>query len=372
MMMKPLTIFTAAVILSGCAAYATPSETLGDIQAQPAPPYAKDARGTACVAPGTWYDPLTKQTVPADQLIARMATKDVVLLGETHVVADHHRWQMQTIAQLYSQRPDMILGFEAFPRRVQGVLDRWVAGELSEQEFLTASDWNTVWKYDPAYYMPMFHFARLNRVPMVALNVDRALIREVSEKGWQAVPQALRRGIGDPAPASPEYLAMLGDVFGRHGSAKDQDNSAPQPPGLDNPMFANFVAVQQTWDRAMAEATATALNNAKKEGRNPRLVAIIGRGHMDHFYGVPEQLKDLNVKNVAVLTPWDRLRECTNLVSANGTPTADAVFGLEYSPDFFPPEKPKLGVMIEASDDGILVGKVLKDSIAEKAGLKKR
>lgn len=92
---------------------------------------------------------------------------------------------------------------------------------------------------------------------------------------------------------------------------------------------------------------------------------------MDHFYGIPEQLKTLNVKNVAVLTPWDRLRECSNLVKADGTPAADAVFGIEHSPDFFPPEKPKLGVMIEGSDDGILVGKVLKDSIAQDAGLQK-
>ena len=42
----------------------------------------------------------------------------MVLLGETHVIADHHRWHMQTVAQLYAQRPSMILGFEAFPRRV--------------------------------------------------------------------------------------------------------------------------------------------------------------------------------------------------------------------------------------------------------------
>lgn len=260
-MMKPLSIFTMAVILAGCMAHATPNPA--------AAKHGQDARGTACVAPGTWYDPASKRTVPADRLIRRMRHKDVVLLGETHVVADHHRWQMQTIAQLYAQRPDMILGFEAFPRRVQGALDRWVKGELSQQEFLKSSEWSTVWKYDPAFYMPLFHFARLNRVPMVALNVDRSLIREVSEKGWKAVPKAHKRGVGDPAPASPGYLAMLGSVYGRHGNANGDENGAPKAPGLHDPMFSNFVDVQQTWDRAMAEATATALNNAKNKAATP-------------------------------------------------------------------------------------------------------
>lgn len=363
MMIKPLTIFAACVVLAGCVAHATPHNAPNNT-----PPHDQEARGATCVPPGTWYDPATRRAVPADELIGRMKHKDVVLLGETHVVADHHRWQMQTIAQLFAQRPDMILGFEAFPRRVQGALDRWVAGDLSEAAFLKESDWNVVWKFDPAFYLPLFHFARINHVPMVALNVDRSLIREVSEKGWKDVPKAHKRGIGDPAPASPGYLAMLGSVYGQHGTPADTKSKAPS---LDDPMFAHFVDVQQTWDRAMAEAAATALDKARKEGRSPRLVAIIGRGHMDHFYGVPRQLKDLKVQNVAVLTPWDSMRACSDLVSQAGTPTADAVFGIAQTPDDFPPEKPKLGVMIERAEGGILIGKVLQDSIAQAAGLKK-
>ena len=57
-------------------------------------------------------------------LIADMARRDVVLLGEHHDEADHHRWQLHTLAALHAQRPRMVIGFEAFPRRVQPVLDR--------------------------------------------------------------------------------------------------------------------------------------------------------------------------------------------------------------------------------------------------------
>jgi len=368
MIHKIFPIAAVGLLLSGCVAHANPAQNPGK------PVHQKtdvELRGTECVSAGTWFDPATRKTVAADQVINRMRDKDIVLLGETHVIEDHHRWQVQTIAQLYAQRPDMILGFETFPRRVQNALDRWVAGELSEKEFLKESDWDTVWKFDASQYMPLFHFARLNRVPMVALNVDRALIREVSQKGWKGVPQKHKRGVGDPVPATPGYLAMLGSIYGHHDNASGELNGAPKAPGLEDPMFSNFVDVQLTWDRAMAEAADTALKDARATGRDPRMVAIIGRGHMDHFYGVPEQLKALGHKDVAVLTPWDGLRKCLDLQAEDGTPAADAVFGIEHTADMMEPDKPKLGVMIEGTDKGVRIGEVLEGSIGEAAGLKK-
>lgn len=360
-----------SLLLSGCIAHATPTHATKPDTGSATSEMNSQPHGTTCVAAGAWYDPAMRQTLAMDQVIARMRAQDIVLLGETHVIADHHRWQVQTIAQLYAQRPDMILGFEAFPRRVQGALDRWVAGKLSEREFLEQSDWDTVWKYDAEQYMPLFHFARLNRVPMVALNVDRSLIREVSQKGWNNVAQERKRGVGDPVPATPGYLAMLGSVYGHHDSANGKTNGAPKAPGLKDPMFSNFVDVQLTWDRAMAEAADTALKNARAQGRDPRMVAIIGRGHMDHYYGVPEQLKALGHQNVAVLTPWDRQRACDDLQAPDGTPAADAVFGIAHTADMMEADKPKLGVLIEGTDSGIRIDKVLEGSIGEAAGLKK-
>lgn len=338
--------------LAGCTAYADTRPALAD---QP----------QACVQPGTWFDPGGRQTLTTPQALARLKDTRVVLLGETHVIADHHRWHLQTVAQLYAQRPDMILGFEAFPRRVQPALDQWVAGDLSEDEFLKQSEWETVWRYDPQLYLPLFHFARLNHIPMVALNVDRALIGKVSKAGWKAVPQSDRLGIGDPAPASDAYVASLGEVYGQHDDGNGDKNGKPKAPGLDDPRFANFVDVQVTWDRAMAEATATALT-----GNNAQLVAVVGRGHMDYGYGIPHQLKDLGVTDVRVLVPWDKLRPCEELTQ--GAPPADLVYGLATTKDYLPREKdgPKLGVFIESADGGVLIKEIVKGSLAQSTGLK--
>ncbi len=130
-----------------------------------------------------------------------MAKKDVVLLGEQHDEDDDHRWQLQVLAALHAQRPDMVIGFEMFPRRAQPVLDDWVAGKLTVRQLLEQSQWDSVWKLPPELYLPLFQFARINRIPMVALNVDRKLTRAIAEKGWDAIPVAEREGVGRAAPA---------------------------------------------------------------------------------------------------------------------------------------------------------------------------
>lgn len=332
-------------------------------------PISKAATGT-CVTPGTWFDPGRGQTLTTPEALARVKKSRVVLLGETHIVPDHHRWHMQTVAQLYAQRPNMILGFEAFPRRVQPVLDAWIAGTLTEAQFIKKSEWETVWRYDVQLYMPLFHFARLNHIPMVALNVDRSLIAKVSKGGWNAVPKNERLGVGDSAPASDGYIKMLGESYGLHSNGNGGHNGAPMAPGLSDPRFAGFVDVQVTWDRAMAEATATALKAAAAQGQNPQLVAVIGRGHLDYGFGVPHQLAALNVNDVQVLAPWDKLRPCDDL--AKSPPPADLVFGLATTEDYLPGENhgPKLGVMIESTDGGVRIKDIVKGSIAERANLK--
>jgi len=316
-----------------------------------------------CVEAGTWYDPVTMAPVSTPQILDRLKDLDVVLLGETHTTNDHHRWQLQVMSQLYAAHSGLVLGFEAFPRSVQPVLDKWVAGDLSEADFLKLSNWETVWKFDAQLYMPLFHFARLNQVPMIALNVDRTFIHKVSKQGWNAIPQNERLGLGKRAAPSKDYLNMLGQIYALHGKDKKA------APTVDDPRFSSFVDVQVTWDQAMAQAIASTLN-AKK---NSKMIAIVGRGHLEFNYGVPHQLAALGVNKLAVLSPWDIERPCSDLKNKRGQKVADAVFGLSENQDVQPSPGPKLGIMIENDKDGggVRIGDVLEKSIAQTSGLLK-
>lgn len=276
-------------------------------------------------------------------LIADMARRDVVLLGEHHDDADHHRWQLHTLAALHTQRPRMVIGFEALPRRVQPVLDRWVAGSLSAAQFLAEVKWDEVWNMPAELYLPLFEFARLHGIAMVALNVERSLTETVAAKGWDAVPPAEREGVSRPAPAPKAYREILEAIHKEHKSERPLEF---------------FIQAQQTWDRAFAQGLAPHAGEALAVG-------IIGSGHLRHGHGVALQLADLGVKRVGTLLPVARA-QCKELVAG----LADAAFVLPERAAAKPPP-PRLGVQLEQAGDAVRLAEVTPGSLAERTGLRK-
>lgn len=324
-------------------------------------PPASGAATTDCVPVATWVSPGPSgaQPIAAAELLTRLARQPAVLLGEAHDNAEHHRWQLQTLTALHALRPNMVLAFEMFPRRVQPALERWVAGELGEAEFLAAAEWHRVWNVDAQHYLPIFHFARMNRVPMVALNVDAEFIRTVTAKGFDAVPAEKREGVTRPAAPAAAYLDFLLPVYGSH----ERPGHDAEKPDRNDPAFLRFVESQQVWDRAMAQGIETA--SARQPA--PLVVAIIGAGHLTRGFGVPHQLRDLGMANVAWLLPWERDGDCSQLTAGY----ADAVFGVAANAATdLASRRPRLGVMIETIGDGVRIQRVEKDSIAEAAGIR--
>lgn len=285
-------------------------------------PSAPDSQ--KCLAASGWFrlDDGMLVAVSGIEAVSRAAKQDVVLLGESHTSKDDHRWQLQTLAALHLLHPDMVIGFESFPRRLQPVLDKWVAGRLTVEQFLQQTEWDKVWGYPSELYLPLFHFARINRILMVAINVDLSLPRAVRKQGWNAVPMSEKVGISRPATPPDAYVDRLYDVFKEHAFAHGNSGI-----GKAEPRFRHFVQAQTTWDRAMAEALAAQLKSDETGGR-PLVVGIMGAGHIRHGYGVPYQLHDLGIDRVAVLLPVDADRGCQPFDPAY----ADAVFVLPKQP----------------------------------------
>jgi uncharacterized iron-regulated protein len=307
------------------------------------------------VAPARWLS-LPENAIReegADALLARLAGRPVVLLGEGHDIPEHHRWQLHTVAALHARQPRMVMAFEMFPRGVQPVLDRWVRGELSEAELLRATEWQRNWGYDAQMYLPLFHFARMHRIPMVALNVDRDFSRAVGEKGYDALPPEWRAEVGRPAPPQPAYEEFLFASFAQHGAGERARR--------DDPAFRRFLEAQQVWDRAMAERIAT----ARASDPAALVVGIMGTGHLMNGWGVPHQLRALGVADPAVLLPWEPENDCQRLRPGY----ADAVFGLaaREEPDA---ARPRLGLWLAAASGGVQIRRIEKGGLGEQAGLR--
>ena len=80
----------------------------------PVPALADEAapEAAACQAVGGWIEPASGAALEPAGLMAALAERPVVLLGESHDNAEHHRWQLQMLAALHARRPDMVIGFE--------------------------------------------------------------------------------------------------------------------------------------------------------------------------------------------------------------------------------------------------------------------
>jgi uncharacterized iron-regulated protein len=317
------------------------------------------AAGT-CGQPGQWLNPPTsaaeaaKPIASPDSLLQRLAHEQVVLLGEDHQRADDHRWQLDMVTALHLRHPDMAIGFEMFPRRVQPVLDRWVGGQLSEGEFLKQAEWEDVWGYDAQFYLPLFRFARQYHLPMLAVNVDHDLVRQVRATGWDAVPAAQREGVDRPAAPAPAYRAELQAIFDVHPPLQGakQDQAA---------QFAHFVEAQTLWDRAMAEG----ITQFRQTHPGTLVVGILGAGHVRNGYGVPYQLHALGTDQIASLVTVPSDRACAELTPG----LADAVFLIPPQPEQVASPPPRLGVSLAEADSGVRIEAVMPGSLAERSGI---
>ncbi|MEM9685048.1 MAG: ChaN family lipoprotein, partial [Pseudomonadota bacterium] len=324
---------------------------------------ASDMAATNPVAPpdhppGTWFDPAVGALVDERELLQSMQGKAAVLLGETHDVMEIHLWQMRVIAALHARDPYLAVGFEMFPRSAQPVLDRWVAGEIGVETFLDEARWSTVWGFDPELYLPIFHFCRQVKVPMIALNCYRALVSRVRREGWAAIPEAERDGVTPSAPATDAYRRYL---FGMINPSVD---CAPRE--MDA-RFDGFVDAQQVWDRAFAQNIAVS-----RAGDPDRMVVgIIGRGHLEFGYGTPYQLRDLGIDDIAVLLTREAAHP-QEVRSANplAVGICDAVFCLD-AVEAPRPRPPRLGIAVEEGGRGVIVAAVDDDSPAAAAGIRR-
>lgn len=334
---RPLSLFIAAIVALGL--------TLGFGVV-----LARGSKPEPCGSPGEWRMTGNGPAAAIDpaMLLERMSGQQVVLLGEQHDSAEDHRWQLHMVGQLHGRHPQLAIGFEMFPRRVQPILDDWVAGKLGEDELLKRVEWDKVWGYEARDYLPLLHYARMHRLPMLALNVERSLPEAVGKVGWEAVPAEQREGVSRPAAPSEAYRKQLRRVFDHH-PAKERGEGT----------FPRFVEAQTIWDRAMAEVIAGHLQ------KNPgaQVIGILGAGHVRNGHGVAHQLKDLGVARVGSLLTWEHDESCAKL----GSDFADGLFLIDEPKA----NAPRLGVATVPESTGLRVTEITPGSIAEAAGLQK-
>lgn len=224
---------------------------------------------TACAStPYRMVEPATRAELDVQAVADRLGDADVVFLGEEHTNDTVHGLQFELTRALAERRP-VVISMEQFERDVQGVLDRYLAGEIDEETFLAES---RPWKnYDD--YRPAIELARERGLRVVAANAPRPLAAKVSKEGLESVQ-------GDPDVAAEvvvedgAYRARFEEAMGGHGEGMDLDL---------------FFAAQVLKDETMAESIERVLTAA--EGEPPLVVHWCGKFHSDFGLGTVEALR---------------------------------------------------------------------------------
>ncbi|MEB3235806.1 MAG: ChaN family lipoprotein [Cyanobacteriota bacterium] len=278
---------------------------------------------------------ILQQTRQQQQAMERAAAAaDVVLLGELHTSAEDHAWQLLTLQNLARQRP-VTLALEMVPAARQASLDRFNNGSLDVSGVLQQVDWPAVWGHDPALYLPLLHWAQHKRVPLLALNAEPALVRQVRQRGWAALPVQQRRALGRPAAPGAAYRQRLETSWRAHHGLI--------PAAATRGGLQGFIDSQLLRDRTMAQT----LVRAHQRDRQRLLVVLVGVGHLEGGDGLPQQLRDLGLRKQLSLFRPELPAACTPA-----------------------PKRARLGAYLDSGTSGVWVRQVAPGSAAEAGGLR--
>jgi uncharacterized iron-regulated protein len=221
------------------------------------------------------YSAKEQQPMTFDTMIDRLLGADLVCVGETHDSDLHHRVQLQIVKALYARDERLGVGMEMFQRPFQAAVDRYLAGEVSEDEFLKSSEYQKRWGYEWTLYRPIVEFCRRNGLPVAALNAPRELTRRISAVGFAGLNDDEKKQLGPIDFQVKEHRDYWYDrLAAMHGKT---DVSAEQK--------ERSYQVMTTWDDYMAASAAQF-----QQGRQlRRLVVLAGAGHIERGFGIPQR-----------------------------------------------------------------------------------
>lgn len=183
-------------------------------------------------------------------LIARLAAADVVFIGETHVDEVTHRTEHALLEALARARDGrVVLAMEMFTRADQPALDRYLAGDIDEETFLSEA---RVWSNYRTGYRALIETARREGFPVIGSNLAPDARRKLAMGGADALSDLTdeeRRGVArELLPNSPEYWERFDRTVRGHAGSM----GTPDPD-------ARLTSVQSLWDNTMGESCADAL-----------------------------------------------------------------------------------------------------------------
>jgi uncharacterized iron-regulated protein len=338
-------VIVFGILLSGCVKKASPPIWVSKIST------LKSPIGPEEILRLPEGDPITFAP-----LLEEISRTRVIFVGESHDQIEHHQIQVRLVQSLVTMGKEIVIAMEMFEGSQQPVLDKWSQGMLTETEFLKQVHWETTWGMDYELYKGILDEAKHHHLKVLALNVQRDLVRRVAQHGIEKLPSEDRKKIPEIDFTDQQHRAYIKLMYEGHQGGLADD-------------FNNFYQAQSLWDESMAERLSQFLKSPDGEGKI--VLVFAGSGHIVFSFGIPKRFyrRTPIPYQTIVLKTWKEKIDEDFTFAETSSPLANFLWITRPNP----PEKrrPRIGVILthqKEDQKGWWIEKVIPDSPAEKAG----
>jgi len=263
---------------------------------QPSPP--------PLYVPERVYDTRKQAFTDLESMLADVAKSDILFVGEQHDDPNTHRLEAAILDGLRRRGIAVTLSLEMFERDTQADVDSYLAGTVSEEDFLKSS---RPWPRYATDYRALVELARAQGWPVVASNVPRRLASSVAKMGLTALdtltPADRAWAAADIQCPRDAYFDRFAAEMNGHQASPGDKNAAPgQAKAPGEPKTAvekkaltpaeletteRYYFSQCVKDETMAEAIAGAF---ARNDRKP-VVQMTGAFHSDFRQGTAERVQ---------------------------------------------------------------------------------
>lgn len=230
------------------------------------------------------YDVKKKKTISIEDIISDMDEADVLFYGEDHNDSIGHFLEAEIFKKLSEKYPQRTaLALEMFHTDIQPVIDEYLAGLISERNFIKEG---RAW---PNYkdYRPLIEYAKENKIEVIGANAATRYSNAVTKDGLDALKKFPKSSASflPPLPidtATGRYNEKFAETMGGHSMG---------------PM--KIYQTQNLWDATMAWSIAKLI----KQHKGIKVLQLNGRFHSDEKLGTFAKLQNyapkLQILNVS-------------------------------------------------------------------------
>ena len=203
------------------------------------------------------------------------ADADIVFVGEQHDDPATHAFEARLFDALQKKRPKIALSLEMFERDTQALVDSYLAGSITEKDFVAGS---RPWPNYAPDYRPLVELAKSGGASVVAANVPRRLASKVARGTGLAELASLSPADSQMVAAEAfaprdAYWMRFKATMGGHG-------------GVDDATMYRFYQAQVLKDETMAESIARRWGHARS-----LIVHYNGAFHSDYGLGTVARVR---------------------------------------------------------------------------------